>query len=129
MFLPAYSPELNPVELVFAQAKNRLRTLTWKKLPLAIFLVFCDISNKTVQNYYERAANIALRVDPASWPHSFQHSADKSIAEDPDPEFDYEPCGKDLADEDEAALDCLGLRDPAPAVSAALAAVGLELQQ
>jgi hypothetical protein len=132
MFLPAYSPELNPVELVFAHAKNRLRTITWSKLPLAIFLVFCEISNKTVQNYYERAANVALRVDPASWPLSFRQRADKSIAEEPDPQYnDYEP-GVDLADEDEdggAVLSSLGLLNPAAGVDTALAAVGLELIQ
>jgi transposase len=56
VFLPQYSPELNPCELVFAQMKSHLRKLPYVKDGLLQLIL--NISSKVTQmnmiNYYKK---------------------------------------------------------------------------
>lgn len=56
IFLPTYSPELNPCELVFAQVKNYLRNYRDQDLPLFadIALAFAQVTNRNMINYYNK---------------------------------------------------------------------------
>ena len=48
VYLPAYSPELNPCELVFAYVKNCLRSSRQQDIPL-FFEISCFFSMITVE--------------------------------------------------------------------------------
>jgi len=54
-YLPAYSPELNPCELVFAKVKNQLRTMI-RTLPLfqEVIKLLANITNNEVSHYYQK---------------------------------------------------------------------------
>jgi transposase len=54
VFLPAYSPELNPCELVFAQLKSHLRKIPNRRGPLMdlIMEIAPRISSENMLNYY-----------------------------------------------------------------------------
>lgn len=53
--LPTYSPELNPCELVFAQAKSMIRrNRTSEPFWLDIMVAFSLISRKNVLSYYAK---------------------------------------------------------------------------
>jgi transposase len=55
LFLPAYSPELNPCELVFAALKNALRQMTLSPtLVKEILLVLSRIPASEVAAFYKR---------------------------------------------------------------------------
>lgn len=56
MFLPAYSPEFNPCELIFAQVKKYLRDHRDMELPLHIDIAFgfAQISQTNMLNYYNK---------------------------------------------------------------------------
>lgn len=56
VLLPAYSPELNPCELVFAQVKNYLNHNRDSKLSLImdIAFAFSRISIENVLNFYNK---------------------------------------------------------------------------
>jgi transposase len=58
-FLPAYSPELNPCELVFAQVKYYLRRHRGP-LPFVfeIALAFSQVSKENVRNYYQECLGL-----------------------------------------------------------------------
>jgi transposase len=60
-FLPAYSPELNPCELVFAQVKHYLRRHRLD-LPFLfeIAIAFAQVSADNVRHYYDEC--LSLRV-------------------------------------------------------------------
>lgn len=81
--LPAYSPELNPVELVFARVKNFLRTFSWEDFMPAIVYAFGQVTQEQVQSFYAKAANHALRVDATSWPDFFAAAAEAVEQEEP----------------------------------------------
>ncbi len=55
VLLPKYSPELNPCELVFAQAKHYLRHHRQDSAPFAgeIVKAFASVSDVDVMSYYE----------------------------------------------------------------------------
>jgi len=61
-FLPAYCPELNPCELVFAQAKYYLRRHRNGDLPFVfdIALAFSQISSLNITHYYDRCLNLSF---------------------------------------------------------------------
>ncbi len=55
VFLPAYSPELNPCELVFAQVKQMVRKARGESIQSVldqIILAFASVDVVTVMNYY-----------------------------------------------------------------------------
>ena len=54
VFLPAYSPELNPIELIFANVKRYLREYRVAGLPLWIHIAgaFASITNEDLLNVY-----------------------------------------------------------------------------
>jgi len=54
IFLPAYSPELNPCELVFAWLKNYLRQdgSSKQKLVIRLFLAIGEFTNNQLMNFY-----------------------------------------------------------------------------
>jgi len=54
VFLPTYSPELNPCEFVFAQVKHMLRQRKWarKNFHASIVHAFASVSFENVFNYY-----------------------------------------------------------------------------
>lgn len=56
VFLPAYSPELNPCELVFAQLKSNLRKIPYRRGPLLdlIMEIAPRISMDNLINYYAK---------------------------------------------------------------------------
>jgi len=56
IFLPAYSPELNPIELVFAQVKRNLREnrIPWMPLYIDICNSFAKVSNANIIAYYKK---------------------------------------------------------------------------
>jgi hypothetical protein len=53
-FLPAYSPELNPCELVFALVKNGLRRHGIESLFDDVIVAFNDVSRDTMMNFYRK---------------------------------------------------------------------------
>lgn len=55
VFLPAYSPELNPCELVFAQAKRYLRERRGS-LPFAFEIIkaFALVTHENVRSYHQK---------------------------------------------------------------------------
>lgn len=55
-YLPAYSPEFNPCELVFAQVKRFLRDHRDQQVPLILDIAtaFTIINNKTMCNYFNK---------------------------------------------------------------------------
>jgi transposase len=60
-FLPKYSPELNPCELVFAQTKRWLRThrsLTSRPFWLDLACAFAEVTLANVAHYYTRCLNL-----------------------------------------------------------------------
>jgi len=59
IFLPSYSPELNPIELVFAQVKKHLRTYRTgvNSLKEDIAAAFRSVSNNNIKSYYEHCIN------------------------------------------------------------------------
>lgn len=56
VFLPAYSPELNPCELVFAQYKSHLRKIPYRRGQLIDLIseISRKITSANVLNYYEK---------------------------------------------------------------------------
>ena len=54
IYLPAYSPELNPIELVFGKVKRFLREYRDRDLPLWIDIgkAFSTITYKNIFNFY-----------------------------------------------------------------------------
>ena len=54
-FLPAYSPELNPCELVFAWVKEKLRVSHSGSRPLweRVQEIFAQVPHELVSKYYE----------------------------------------------------------------------------
>jgi transposase len=56
VYLPPYSPELNPIELVFMQVKRHLREYRDMTIPLwaDIAFAFGMISHSQVLKYFER---------------------------------------------------------------------------
>jgi len=60
-FLPSYSPELNPCELVFAQVKHYLRRHRGN-LPFLfeIALAFAHVSAENVRHYYEECLTLNI---------------------------------------------------------------------
>lgn len=58
VYLPAYSPELNPIELVFAQVKRFIREnkQKFKRLPLwsLIALGFAMVTEENIDAYYRK---------------------------------------------------------------------------
>jgi len=61
-FLPAYSPELNPVEMVFAFVKNYLRSNDHDdNLLLAIIEAFSRVQPDLLKKYYAHCANNARK--------------------------------------------------------------------
>ena len=61
LFLPTYSPELNPCELVFAQVKRNIRN-TWVRNNLAfkfcMFEGFGRVTRQNLINYYKKCRNL-----------------------------------------------------------------------
>ena len=56
MFLPCYSPEFNPAELVFAMIKSRLRNRRWTNTLWAeISLALASISREEMMRFYVKA--------------------------------------------------------------------------
>eukprot|EP01133_Synstelium_polycarpum_P015396 gene15396-18260_t len=56
-FLPAYSPELNPIELVFGSVKNfvrRQRSTKEYDLHILVFVAYSRVSVSSIQAYFER---------------------------------------------------------------------------
>jgi transposase len=56
VYLPAYSPEFNPCELIFAQVKSFLRRKRDTDLSMLewIAAAFAIVTNKNVQKYYNK---------------------------------------------------------------------------
>jgi hypothetical protein len=57
VFLPAYSPELNPCELVFGQVKNIIRHLRGEGLHSIfdqIHVAFNSVTIENVSNYFAK---------------------------------------------------------------------------
>jgi len=60
-FLPAYAPELNPAEEIFAQSKMHLRNCRWEDpFMLEIVKSFGHVTRSNVLNYYDRSINQSL---------------------------------------------------------------------
>lgn len=67
VFLPAYSPELNPCELVFAQIKNIIRSSLYNGLNglfEKVILCIISISWENIRNYYQKCINPKLGLLP-----------------------------------------------------------------
>jgi transposase len=62
-FLPKYSPELNPCELVFAQVKNWLRRHRNhnEKFYVDLARAFSNVSLDNMQNYYRRCIEYPIK--------------------------------------------------------------------
>jgi transposase len=67
LYLPAYSPEFNPIEMVFSQVKKRLEAdeLYFKHLPLIhrVFLAFEEITPTMVTNMINHSGYSAAEED------------------------------------------------------------------
>jgi len=63
IFLPTYSPELNPCELAFAQVKYWLRRHRDGSIPFVfeIAVAFAQISSQNVQHYYDGCLNLRIK--------------------------------------------------------------------
>ncbi len=59
MYLPAYSPELNPIELVFASVKQYLRSSRQSDIPLffEIMALFYDVTVEQLLPLYNKCLN------------------------------------------------------------------------
>ncbi|MHB1873220.1 MAG: transposase [Steroidobacteraceae bacterium] len=59
VYLPAYSPELNPCELIFAQVKRRLREYRYSQLSLSenIALAFALVEHENVFEFFYKCCN------------------------------------------------------------------------
>ena len=61
LFMPTYSPELNPCELVFAQVKKNIRE-TWIRDNIrfreCLFDGFTQVTRKNMINYYNKCRNL-----------------------------------------------------------------------
>ena len=59
LFLPTYSPELNPCELVFSQVKRYIRAHRNSDEPLLVDLVMAlaSVSTQNVLGYYDHCIN------------------------------------------------------------------------
>ena len=58
LFLPKYSPDLNPIEQLFAKLKHRLRAAqrrTWDDVSDAIGQILASLSPQECSNYFEHA--------------------------------------------------------------------------
>jgi len=55
-YLPAYSPEFNPCELVFAKVKNILRHNRDFSIPMYynVLMAFAGVSHENLVNYYNK---------------------------------------------------------------------------
>jgi hypothetical protein len=64
VFLPTYSPELNPCELVFAQIKNYIRSNRTPDMQVhqLMLAAMSNISYSTVVSYYDMCINIQDRL-------------------------------------------------------------------
>jgi len=62
VFSPKYSPELNPCELVFAQAKRWLRSHRDGGIPFVFEIAasFGQVSSENVRNYYDGCLNLGM---------------------------------------------------------------------
>ena len=56
VFLPTYSPELNPCELVFGAVKKHLRENRQRDLPLEVDIAipFHTVTAASIHNYYNK---------------------------------------------------------------------------
>lgn len=61
LFLPSYSPELNPIEMIWAQMKNFLKKNT----------------AKTQESLYQMISQAILNITPSNAYHCFQHCLQK----------------------------------------------------
>jgi len=55
LFLPAYSPDLNPIEMMWSKVKNRLRARearTWKELLAAMKEAFEELTPQDAMNWF-----------------------------------------------------------------------------
>lgn len=62
LFLPPYSPDLNPIELLWAYVKSVLRKLkarTYEKLETAINYALSNIPESYVENWFKHCGYIA----------------------------------------------------------------------
>jgi transposase len=59
VYLPTYSPELNPCELIFAQVKRYLREHRNLHIPLIddIIAAFSLVTHENIQNYYNKCCS------------------------------------------------------------------------
>jgi transposase len=74
LFLPAYSPELNPCELVFALLKDALRQMTLSPTMVKeILLVLARISSSQVAAFYKKCIWDVTQSLPPSSPTSESH--------------------------------------------------------
>lgn len=56
LYLPAYNPDLNPIEMAFSKLKSRLRDIaarTWEDLIECIGEVLDTFTPRQCQNYFE----------------------------------------------------------------------------
>jgi transposase len=59
VFLPTYSPEFNPCELIFAQVKGFLRSRRGQSdFGLEVVKAFASVSRANVFNYYQKCVNV-----------------------------------------------------------------------
>lgn len=63
IYLPTYSPELNPCELVFMKVKRRLREFrTERSLKTEILEAFATVTSENVHNFYRKCYNLRNNV-------------------------------------------------------------------
>ena len=62
---PAYSPDLDPIEILWAILKQRLRkqTIFWGNLEEKVYEVWKEIGADVVRNLYENYTNRLLEVE------------------------------------------------------------------
>jgi transposase len=72
-YLPAYSPDLSPIELAFAQLKawlRRAQARTHDALEAAIARALDQIMAANTQNYFK---HIVAMLVPPSWLSNYEH--------------------------------------------------------
>ncbi len=55
IYTPPYSPEFNPIELVFSEIKTIFRKLEHKKLETDIIISIAGVNTNNFQNYYNHS--------------------------------------------------------------------------